>query len=380
MSAEMSATNGMQVRRFNDHKKPQAFDSTVNDAMKDLLARVRQQNMKDETVYSGYLGLVLVSYIMRSMGFILDQFDIYRRPLLTRSITFLAGSGGYFAMEAVLTHGATGLQDLLVCGQQAHALPESDCELFHGRAGYLHSLLFVRRQLGNAHFAHDIVTSLVQQIVTEGMKNGPNGVLLWVCHNRPYLGATHGLAGILYVLLHCQLSETYQHILLIERTADWLIDHCRNPSGSFLAVADDAQPADVMGFCYGAAGFIPLLCSLTQRFPAKAKHYRAVAEEVGALVWQRGLQQTKAPGLCHGIAGSICALLDLHRLTKKKRWLYRAQHFCVHAVQHLDPLLAHTKHPQSLFEGATGVLFALAATLRPDLLPSGSCFPGLGFI
>lgn len=365
------------VHQFNDHQEPADFHSTASTGLTDLLNRVgRQQNIADESIYTGYLGLVLATRLMRQIGFDVEQMPLQEyQP--SRRCTFLTGSAGYFALQTVLTEGRTGLQDLLELGQQVQAMPLEDCELLYGRTGYLYALLFVRRQLGSEHFAHDIVSALVEQIVQEGRRQRGE-ILQWAWHGKAYFGAVHGMAGILYVLLHCQLSEIGPHLQAIQKTADWLIANGRMDNGNFRSSLH--SQSDLIHFCHGAPGTIPLLVKLAHFFP-HAGQYLRIAQEAGEVVWQRGLLATKGPGLCHGIPGNACALLDMYRLTADKKWLHRAQHFCLFAVQHMDGLLPHADHPYSLFEGATGALYALAATLHADRLPTGgSCFPGLGYI
>ena len=99
---------------------------------------------------------------------------------------------------------------------------------------------------------------------------------------------------------------------------------------------------------------------------------------------------TKGPGLCHGIGGGICALVDLYTATGGHLWLNRAQQFAIMLVRLLAELSPNAGNPYSLFEGRAGAMYALGivqalsdGTSRQQICMSGpdrwsSCFPGLG--
>jgi hypothetical protein len=139
-------------------------------------------------------------------------------------------------------------------------LPQGECEILYGRAGYLYSLLWAQRELDGggagggqggggggggpsvaprASTASDndnaseqgplppalwprseasrVVAELVRDIVAAGRQGGAEAAaeaaaqgspcspppLVWRWHGRRYLGAAHGACGILYALLCC---------------------------------------------------------------------------------------------------------------------------------------------------------------------------------
>lgn len=129
--------------------------------------------------------------------------------------------------------GASRLAEKLV--EEASAvwqLPPGECELLYGRAGYLHALLFAAHHLGaddvDGSAVHDVVRDVVQDILAGGApvtvpcspsgggaggssSSSPGGgghargvahfPLMYEWHGSQYLGAAHGLSGILLTLL-----------------------------------------------------------------------------------------------------------------------------------------------------------------------------------
>lgn len=81
-------------------------------------------------------------------------------------------------------------------------------EILYGRAGCLHSLLFIRKYAedqSNKHLISSIAKAIVQsgkrfsdQCKSEGNAAPP---LMYKWHEKKYLGAAHGMAGIIYILL-----------------------------------------------------------------------------------------------------------------------------------------------------------------------------------
>ena len=58
----------------------------------------------------------------------------------------------------------------------------------------------------------------------------------------------------------------------------------------------------------------------------KEKKYLNACILADNCIWEKGLLK-KGPGICHGVAGSGYAHLMLYRLTKDKKYLYRAKKF-----------------------------------------------------
>lgn len=78
-------------------------------------------------------------------------------------------------------------------------------------------------------------------------------------HNKHYLGAAHGLSGIMYILLQAPhyLSKTELNEL-IRPTIDYLMK-TRYPSGNFMSsLGSDIDR--LVQWCHGAPGFTHLFC------------------------------------------------------------------------------------------------------------------------
>jgi len=82
--------------------------------------------------------------------------------------------------------------------------PEVPSELLYGRAGFLSCLLFLAANAGlHLEECTDVIAGAVQLILADGQRLADdNFPLMWEWHGSNYLGAAHGLAGILTVLLH----------------------------------------------------------------------------------------------------------------------------------------------------------------------------------
>ena len=173
----------------------------------------------------------------------------------------------------------------------------------------------------------------------------------------------------------------------ITRTVEYVLENHRLPSGN-IASATESSSDELVQFCHGATGWIPLLCKLASLVSNEKDRYLPISVELGEIVWKRGLLVTKGPGICHGVAGSVCALVDVYRATQDKRWLFRAMQFCIYLRVNLNDLLMNADNPLSLFEGDVGALYAMALVRalvegREDSvfnLMGSSCFPGLGMI
>ena len=72
-------------------------------------------------------------------------------------------------------------------------------ELLYGRAGYLYALLFVGALVPGA-LDEGLISNQVEVILAGGHRGGA-APLMYTWHSKHYLGAAHGLAGILTILL-----------------------------------------------------------------------------------------------------------------------------------------------------------------------------------
>ena len=78
-------------------------------------------------------------------------------------------------------------------------------EVLYGNAGYLYCLLWVRKLVPEAHIQDSIIKEVSDFIIARGRKlailTGPIPPLMYSFAETQYLGAAHGLTGIIYLLL-----------------------------------------------------------------------------------------------------------------------------------------------------------------------------------
>lgn len=128
---------------------------------------------------------------------------------------FLLGHGGVVAIGAAIAHrvGDSARSTALVkryvgmaelCRPEAFLSAGSD-EFLVGRAGYLYGALWLNRQLGGDIVPVELMQELARVVVLSGKnyarKHRSPCPLMYAYYGTEYLGAAHGLAGILQVLI-----------------------------------------------------------------------------------------------------------------------------------------------------------------------------------
>lgn len=178
-------------------------------------------------------------------------------------------------------------------------------EWLYGRAGYLFFLRMCR-----AHFSttNPPTAMLLSQTIEKTIKCITEVPLPWTWHGKAYLGAAHGVVGIISqaVLSDPKCVPFFAQILLE------LLD-TQYSTGNF----PSSLPSDrdeLVQFCHGGPGFILSLRPILQYFDGP-EHKQVYAQIQSAILkaqedtWKRGLL-TKDPCLCHGIASNALALDD----------------------------------------------------------------------
>ena len=129
--------------------------------------------------------------------------------------TFLCGAGGPLALGAVvyakLGESTTSKQciDSLreLYARNKTTFPQLPSELLYGHAGYLYSLLFVNHAIPGA-IEESLVTEVVETVLSCGEKGREDQIqspMMYTWHHKHYLGAAHGLVGILTLLLQVSI-------------------------------------------------------------------------------------------------------------------------------------------------------------------------------
>ncbi|KAK2467919.1 hypothetical protein APHAL10511_000214 [Amanita phalloides] len=295
---------------------------------------------------------------------------------------------------------------------------DDGCEVLYGRAGLLYALLLLRaaiqaglfnklppetaRQL-NQLIAIDNLRVVVGSIIVRGRrgsswlreelaaitKTEPDvPPLMWSWHQKRYLGGAHGVAGILQMLLSCPAEVIAPHIDDILYTVEWLIS-VQDENGNWpSSLKHYASSNELVQWCHGAPGILILLSTLLKLanrsknpFPVddQMKDRIALSLHRGAvLVYERGFLR-KGIGLCHGVAGSVFALLataDVSHEIKSRLgeednqpldYLASAVHLAMLATR-VDELVDQREmgtpdRPWSLYEGMAGMCCAWAEVL-----------------
>lgn len=195
------------------------------------------------------------------------------------------------------------------CLQQFIALHRFACsttcqedEVLYGRSGYLLGCLLLNKQLHPEAVPTEVLQDVVACIVHAGRQcaaaeSPPCGSpLFFRWHSRPYLGAAHGMIGILYALLHVHqlvaavgaqqdVEAALRYILSLECHADGQ----PGPGGEYPThMGPWREKEPLVHWCHGATGAVFLLCKAHEQL-GPSGGYLAAAERSGEAVWQRGL-------------------------------------------------------------------------------------------
>lgn len=205
--------------------------------------------------------------------------------------------------------------------------------------------------------------------------------LRYVFYGTDYLGAAHGVAGILYMLLQfpdwCNEPETKSWIV---STLDHLL--ALQNHGNFPTTTDSVQHGHMsIHWCHGAPGFTALLYRAYEVFN-DVKYLKGMEIALDC-VWKYGILK-KGFGVCHGIAGNAYCFLSLYKLTRQEEYYYKAVKMaeCMFNDEikdiignYYDPQryrVGVPDSPYSLMEGEAGTICFFSDLLYPE----HSVFPG----
>uniref|UniRef100_A0A6U5VVG7 Uncharacterized protein n=2 Tax=Guillardia theta TaxID=55529 RepID=A0A6U5VVG7_GUITH len=252
------------------------------------------------------------------------------------------------------------------------ALRNDSDEWLYGRAGYLQGLLTLRKLSSRQQDFDAAIRQVSARMVESGRQYasrcGTRCPLMYQWYGEEYLGAAHGLIGIVHQLLMArevlkdQMNlEGWEEVLV--KSLDYIIA-CRFDSGNYPAVRGDGEDY-LLHFCHGAPGAVFMFLAAFRAFPSHERYLHA-ARQAGDCVWEYGLLK-KGPGLCHGVAGNGYCFLALYRddpdTEKKGEWLHRAVEFAEfmrEEGERNERWLLKPDNPYSLFEGLGGAVCFLA--------------------
>jgi hypothetical protein len=395
-------------RRFFINEVPSTLTSSVPQELRSTLRRLIDSFMdkqiqvygdprvSDFSVYTGTGGLALTCwhlfthtedpsnkarYLVLATHFVQRSLDIIERKRNTRELTFLIGEAGVYSVGTAVFRAAGDIPrsdacraELLTFLPTCLGTDDGVCdELLYGRAGYLYALLFA--QLGGCS---PQLTCAVRQVAEKLLEVGRRLVspspLMYQWHKKRYLGAAHGLTGILYMLL--QVNGFAAHPKHRQEIVDSLRFLTTQYSAEHFATKERTEPFpqeaydEMTQWCHGAPAFAFVFMKAAEvlQDPQWLEHAHRAADHV----WKYGLLK-KGLGLCHGISGNGYVFLKMYQLTNDKRYYARAIHFARVASGPIGlSTLKTPDDPQSLFNGTAGACCFLA-----DLLaPAQASFPG----
>ncbi|TFK17167.1 hypothetical protein FA15DRAFT_711068 [Coprinopsis marcescibilis] len=278
-------------------------------------------------------------------------------------------------------------------------------EVLYGRAGFLYALLRVRKTLAEA-----TTLKSLEVVVGSIMKRGKLGArsyarsvaieqsgkhipslppLMWSWHGRRYLGGAHGVTGILQILLSCPRTVAEKHISDVILTVEWLVAS-QDPEGNWPTKAGDERSQrhqgqehinELVQRCHGAPGTVILLSTMIRLQSTEHSYFkldddlqaqlRTSIQRGADVIYERGLLR-KGLGLCHGVAGSVYALLSascvLDQDAANTPYFKKAIHLAHLATQVdkfvQDGAMKVPDRPWSLYEGMSGMCCAWAEVLQ----------------
>lgn len=335
------------------------------------------QQVEDFTLYAGTLGISFLLFkayrVTKNENDLSLCLEIVKAcdsaSLPSRDVTFLCGRAGVCALGAVVAKHAGDQQLLDYYLTQfkkiklSRGLPD---ELLYGRAGFLWACLFLNKHIGEGTIPSTTTRQVVDDIISNGRALGKKGKcpLMFEWYGEKYLGAAHGLAGIMHVLMDMDLKPDEAQD--VKGTLKYMIKN-RFPGGNYPVSEEDRKRDALVHWCHGAPGIVLTLAKAAKVFGDK--EFLEAVTESAEVVWNRGL--LKRVGICHGISGNTYVFLTLYRLTGNMEYLYRAKAFACFLLDQAHKLISKGEmhggdRPYSLFEGMGGMAYLFLDMIEPS--------------
>ncbi|CAG9760832.1 unnamed protein product [Ceutorhynchus assimilis] len=338
------------------------------------LDEVENWTSTDSTVYTGTAGVGLL-FFRKAPNDTQNLRNIRKKylqleQLKNRRITFLCGDAGPLSLAAVISYKLEDKKIFDFCIRKLMAFVkvvkstegELPNEYLYGRAGFLFALLYVNKHVSPPPFAESVIRSIVSAILFSGQKTAKNlkmdkdWPLMFEWHSSKYLGAAHGLSGIIYLLLQARQYLTEEELTTIIKPTIASLSKTRFPTGNFPSSIGAGKDKYVQ-WCHGAPGFLYMYCEAYRAFGDT--HYLYAAEKCADVIWFRGIVK-KGYSLCHGVAGNAYCFLEMFQTTKAERHLYRAIKFAEYCLEYTkDREECVPDRPVSLYEGISGPMYLL---------------------
>ncbi|KAJ3043220.1 Glutathione S-transferase lancl1 [Rhizophlyctis rosea] len=247
--------------------------------------------------------------------------------------------------------------DRMVSMHQPAFSSHAPVELYYGRPGYLHALLYISSHLPNdPRIPTALIHDLYKRIYEDGKKGakrtftlpadrsgcGNNSYsaltpLLWSWFVERYTGVAHGSAGVLMTMMDVPNKIDGKVKNDVTGALDYLLS-LKTHNGNFCVRVDETMGTspqlyaanELVQLCHGASGIAICLCRAYEILGDEK--YLNEAKEAAETVWNRGLLK-KGVGMCHGLAGNAAVFAYLYRLTKDTMYRQRAETFLQAAME-----------------------------------------------
>ncbi|CAD5116345.1 DgyrCDS5245 [Dimorphilus gyrociliatus] len=353
------------------------FLQKLNSCIGKLLYKLEKEytgsniNWNDCSVYTGVSGIALLYVRLYDIGIRPDGLQTalkFVEPCLQKlknaKASFLCGDSGPLCVAALVYKRLNNVDKYESCVNQLINLRaiamkgDTPDEILSGRAGYLYSLLFIKERVTSVD--EELIRSIVKEIVRSGRSYGdPDSLgvsLMFEWHGKRYLGAAHGVSGIISMLFKSGLVDSRQ----LSKEVDCL-RALQFKSGNYpssLPIGSDK----LVHWCHGSPGFTFMFVEAYRKTGAECHLKSAV--DCAESIWRMGLLR-KGYGLCHGIAGNAYALLTVYQTTQDIKYLHRAAKFAEFCFDYGKHGCKQPDRPYSLFEGLAGTIYFLVELLEP---------------
>ncbi|XP_074031807.1 glutathione S-transferase LANCL1 [Leptinotarsa decemlineata] len=370
-------TKGESILSNNMIRKDSKISLGLMEKWQSTVRQLDNLDFSDYSVYTGTSGIALLKLKKdpedkNNLKEVENLLSLHK--LKNRRHSFLCGDPGPLSIGIIVNHKLGKEKEVKQLVARLKLLDKdvidthSDLpnEYLYGRAGYLFSILFVNKYVSPPPFDGSFIRKIIDAILICGQNLSKAGnfkcPLMYQWHDSYYLGAAHGLSGILYLLLQARQYLTEEDLnCTIKPTVDYLLKQ-RFPSGNFPSSLGRDNDKYVQ-WCHGAPGFLYLFTSAYKLWQDPI--YLKVALECGDVIWEQGLLK-KGYSLCHGVSGNAYCFLELFQTTKEEKHLYRATKF---AEWCLDYSREHEKYPPdrplSLYEGIAGPMYLILDIQKP---------------
>ncbi|KAI6187150.1 LanC-like protein 3-like protein [Aphelenchoides besseyi] len=305
-----------------------------------------------------------------------SQFKYAKDASKSRQTRYLCGTLGLHVIKAISDHMAgrsiegygrifSSLIDTVTCDGYQRI---GDDDILNGRSGFLLAVQQIKKATGYSVLSDAEIQRVLKAIIRSGRRYSRQhhspAPLFYQWHQKEYLGAAHGLSGVLQALLSFWDLLAEDERVDVKQTLDWLCS-IQQPDGNFPSssghIGYGKGEDELVHWCHGAPGVVHLLIQALVLF--SEDQYLQSAKRCVELIWYKGILR-KGFGLCHGIAGTGYAMLLLYRVVNDPLLLERAKAFAM-IMMDQNNYRMFPIHRTVFFEGWAGALCFLVDVHNP---------------